>query len=82
MKNDVTDVETKLNSNTDAIGCIYTELEEVGDELKEDMLDLRCHSMRRQLSLLLDLWHTGRSRRLWEDGEKVHVREDACPERN
>lgn len=62
-----------MNSNTDAIGCINAELEKVRNELKEDMLDLRCRSMR-QLTLL---WHTGRSRRLWEDDEKVHVRQDA-----
>lgn len=38
-----------MNSNTDAIGCINAELEEVRNELKEDMLDLRCRSMRDNL---------------------------------
>lgn len=49
MKKNVTDVKTKLNSNSDAIGRINAELEEVRDELKEDMLDLRCRSMRDNL---------------------------------
>lgn len=49
MKKDVTDVKTKLNSNSDSIGRINAELEEVRDELKEDMLDLRCRSMRDNL---------------------------------
>lgn len=39
MKKDVMDVKMKLNLNSDLIGCINVELEEVCDELKEDMLD-------------------------------------------
>lgn len=49
MKKDVMDVKMKLNLNSDLIGCINVELEEVCDELKEDMLDFWCCFMRDNL---------------------------------
>lgn len=39
----------RLNSNSDAISRINAEMEEVRDELKKGMLDLRCRSSRDNL---------------------------------
>lgn len=49
IQKDVTDVKTRLTSNSDAISHINAELEDIRDELKENMMDLRCRSMKDNL---------------------------------
>lgn len=49
IKKDVRDVETRLTSNSDVISRINAELEDVRHELKENMLDLRCRSIKDNL---------------------------------
>lgn len=49
IKKIVTDMKSRLTSNSDAISRINAEIEEVRDELKKVMLDLKCCSMRENL---------------------------------